>query len=270
MTQYKVQYREVQGNESKNFLDLFSKIKILAGGIDSGFNHVEEETFNDKLLHITGYGKKIQVYQVKIHVNSMNNADAFILDRGELLYQFNGNKATKDEKWRATQIVNEIKGNRGKCELVLIDGLNDKSEDAQQFWQVIGCSNEEDIKDDDDDKMDIELVMEKVSNASGHMEVTEIERGKTLDKGKLDTKDCFIIDGGSCVFVWCGKQANKSEKRAAMSNAVDYLKNQGRDRTIPISRVLEGRETKAFWKVFEGEKGGGRKHMGGIWKSLFN
>ena len=64
-----VQYREVQGNESKGFLDLFPKIKILEGGIDSGFNHVEKEKFNDKLLHITGYGKNIQVYQVKIHVN---------------------------------------------------------------------------------------------------------------------------------------------------------------------------------------------------------
>merc|ERR1712130_894293 len=92
-----VQYREVQGNETKNFLDLFKKIKILEGGIDSGFNHVEKQEFNDKLLHITGYGKNIQVYQVKIHVNSMNNSDAFILDRGEKLYQFNGNKATKDE-----------------------------------------------------------------------------------------------------------------------------------------------------------------------------
>lgn len=264
-----MQYREVQGNESKGFLDLFPKIKILEGGIDSGFNHVEKEEFNDKLLHITGYGKNIQVYQVKIHVDSLNNADAFILDRGELVYQFNGNKATKDEKWRASEIVNEIKSNRGSCELVLIDGLNDKSEDAQKFWTVIGCSDDTiDLKDDDDDgKMDVELVMESVSNASGHMEVKEIERGKTLNKENLDTMDCFIVDGGNSVYVWCGKKSNKSEKRAAMKSAVEYLKLQGRDRNVPIARMMEGRESDEFWKVFNGEGGGGRKHMGSKWKS---
>eukprot|EP00483_Globobulimina_turgida_P013069 UN13093 len=207
-------------------------MKILAGGIDSGFTHVEKEQFSTKLLHVTGYGQNIQVYQVKVTVASMNNSDAFILDCGEIIYQFNGNKASKDEKWRAMQIVNDIKADRGKCELILIDGLKDKSSEAQEFWQIIGCSSENDIVDDEEHKMDIELVMERVSNASGHMKVEEVERGKTLDKKNLDTMDCFIVDGGSCVYVWCGKRSNKSEKRAAMSNAIEYLKLQGRDKSI--------------------------------------
>ena len=266
-----VQYREVQGNESKGFLDLFSRIKILEGGIDSGFNHVEAEKFNNKLLHITGYGKKIQVYQVKIHVNSMNNADAFILDCGEIIYQFNGNKANMNEKWRAAEIASEITGNRGDCDVKVIDGLNDKGEDAQKFWAIIGCSNDEvDLKDDDDGKMEIELAMQKVSNASGHMECTEIQRGKELDKKNLDTMDCFIVDGGNAVYVWCGKKSNKSEKRDAMKNAVEYLKLQGRDLNVPISRLIEGRESDEFWNVFKGKGGGGRKHMGSKWKSWFN
>ena len=112
--------------------------------------------------------------------------------------------------------------------------------------------------------------MEKVSNESGHMEVKEIQRGKTLDKSNLDTMDCFIVDGGKSVYVWCGKKSNKSEKRAAMQNAVEYLKLQGRDRNVPIARIMEGRESDAFWKVFKGEGGGGRKHMGSKWKSWFS
>ena len=98
---------------------------------------------------------------------------------------------------------------------------------------MIGCSNDTEIaENDDDEKIDIELTMQLVSNAGGHMEVTEVERGKTLTKSKLDTMDCFIIDGGSSVYVWCGKKSNKSEKRAAMSNAVEYLKLQGRMRNF--------------------------------------
>merc|ERR1712013_388924 len=213
-------------------------------------------------------------FQVAVSAQSLNNADAFILDRGDLLFQFNGNKATKDEKWRATQIVNEIKSARGKCDLVLIDGLADKSDDARTFWSVIGCSDESpqiaDGEGDGEGVMDIELVMSRVSNANGFMEVTEVQRGKALERANLDSMDCFIVDGGQSLFVWCGNKANKSEKRAAMTNAVEYLKLQGRERNVPISRQIEGRESEAFWKVFQGkEKGGGRRDMGRSWKSWF-
>eukprot|EP01083_Nonionella_stella_P280762 955170_1 len=36
-----VQYREIQGNETKAFLDLFPKVTILSGGVDSGFRRVK-------------------------------------------------------------------------------------------------------------------------------------------------------------------------------------------------------------------------------------
>merc|ERR1719464_2339073 len=40
-----VQYREVQGNESSLFMNLFEKITILEGGVDSGFNIVKPKEY---------------------------------------------------------------------------------------------------------------------------------------------------------------------------------------------------------------------------------
>ena len=42
--------------------------------------------------------------------------------------------------------------------------------------------------------------MERVNNASSHMQVTPVVRGKSLDQSKLDTMDGFIVDGGA--YVW--------------------------------------------------------------------
>eukprot|EP00497_Spongosphaera_streptacantha_P001730 TRINITY_DN2297_c0_g1_i2.p1 TRINITY_DN2297_c0_g1~~TRINITY_DN2297_c0_g1_i2.p1 ORF type:complete len:168 (-),score=22.26 TRINITY_DN2297_c0_g1_i2:15-518(-) len=50
-----VQYREVQGNESRVFTDCFPKLTILEGGIDSGFNKVKPTEYVPRLMHITGY-----------------------------------------------------------------------------------------------------------------------------------------------------------------------------------------------------------------------
>merc|ERR1719277_2157932 len=49
-----VQHREVQGHESAKFKSYFSTITILKGGAASGFRHVTPETYEKRLLHISG------------------------------------------------------------------------------------------------------------------------------------------------------------------------------------------------------------------------
>merc|ERR1719170_86517 len=100
-----VQYREVQGNESKKFLNLFPKVTILEGGVESGFRNVKPKDYKPRLLHVCGYKKHVQVYQVKLDVNNLNDSDAFVLDCGLTLYQFNGGKSSAWEKRKANAIV---------------------------------------------------------------------------------------------------------------------------------------------------------------------
>jgi len=272
-----VQYREVQANESKKFLDLFNKLTILEGGVDSGFHRVKPENYKPRLLHVTGYKQHVQVYQVPTKAESLNNCDSFVLDGGLKLFQFNGDKSSAWEKRKANAIIDELQASRhGKVKSTcIIDGIDDGLKDEangkgnqliKDFWEYFGGRPKE-IKDEEEMKEapKVEPSIHHVSNATGRMVIEEVCSGK-LDKKVLNTDDCFIVDVGVGVYVWVGKGSNNLEKREAMNFAVQYLKNQGRDSDVPIARVQEEKEPAEFWQAFAGKGQGGRAANAKDWK----
>jgi len=264
-----VQYREVQGNESKKFLNLFPKVTILEGGVASGFRNVKPKDYKPRLLHVTGFKKHVQVYQVKLAAENLNNSDSFVLDCGLTLFQFNGTKSSAWEKRKANAIVDELQASRhGKVKTTLIiDGLEDGGNPLiDDFWAYFGGKPKQ-IKDQEEEKKvpDYTLSLHHISDASGVMEINEVCTGK-LDKSKLDSNDAFILDAGGSLFIWIGKGANKAEKREAMNYGVRYLTDQGRGSDVPMVRVSEGKEPKEFWDAFAGKAVSGRASANKQWK----
>jgi gelsolin len=265
-----VQYREVQGNETKRFLDLFPKMTVLDGGVDSGFTIVKAKEYQPRLMHVTGYKKKVQVYQVPLKCESLNDSDCFVLDAGLTLFQFNGSKSSAWEKRKANAIVDGLKAARhGKVKTTYkIDGLDDESEKEliAQFWEYFG-GKPASIKDEEPvpEPPTGEVSLHHISDASGKMESKEVGRGK-LDKSMLISDDSFVLDAVTKVYVWIGKGANRAEKREAMMFATDYLQQCGRETRIPIARVFEGKEPAEFWGAFNGDISGGRATEHAKWK----
>lgn len=265
-----VQYREVEANESKRFLDLFPKMTVMKGGVESGFNHVKPTEYKPRLLHITGYKQKVQVYEVALKVESLNDSDCFVLDNGLSLFQFNGTKSSAWEKRKAQAIVQGLKASRlGKVQNeYVIDGLQDKGNKLiEEFWKILGgrpksIKVEEELKE----PPQVTLSMHHISDASGKMSIKEVCKGK-LDKSALVSDDCFIVDAGGMIFVWVGKGANKNEKLRAMEYATEYLASQERMSNVPISRVMEGKEPTEFWEAFAGKQVGGRQQEAKKWKT---
>jgi gelsolin len=265
-----VQYREVQSNESKRFLDLFPKMTVMAGGVESGFNHVKPTEYKPRLLHVTGFKQKVQVYEVPLSVNSLNDSDCFVLDNGLTIFQFNGTNSSAWEKRKAQAIVQGLKASRlGKVNNeYVIDGLKDKGNKLiEDFWNLLGGRPEK-IKAEEELKEPpkVTLSMHHVSDASGKMVIKEVCKGK-LDKSALVSDDAFIIDAGGMVFVWLGKGANKNERVRAMEFATEYLASNDRPPTIPIARVMEGKEPSEFWEAFAGKAIGGRTQDAKKWKA---
>jgi len=243
-----IQHREVQGHESDLFLTYFNnQIKIMSGGIDSGFKHVKPEEYKPRLLHLKGK-KKVRVTEVPLERASLNSGDVFVLDAGLKIWQWNGKKSGPMEKSKGATLTRAIDDERkGKASITVLEEGGD-ADDA--FWKYLGGkgavkSAEEGGDDLEAEKGDIKRLF-RLSDSSGTLNITEVGVGSKVKKSLLDSNDVFILDTGAEVYAWIGKGASVQEKAKALHYAQDYLKKFNRPNYLPIARILEGGENEVF------------------------
>jgi len=247
-----VQHREVQGYESDLFLSYFkNQIKILEGGVDSGFKHVEPEKYRPRLLHLKGR-KKVRVTEVDLTFKSLNSGDVFIIDSGLKIYQWNGTKSGPQEKMKGAQLCRAIADERKG--LPKISVFEESGKDLADFWTALGGQGTIKTAEEGGDDAEAEKASEKrlfqLSDASGKMEFKEVGTGATVKRKLLDSNDVFILDTGAEVYTWIGKGASVDEKKKSMQFAQDYLVKYKRPLFIPIHRILEGGANETFESSF--------------------
>jgi len=235
-----IQHREVQGFESDLFRSYFGTIEYLAGGADSGFRHVTPDSYEPRLLHISGSRKNVEVKEVILSKNSIKPGDIYILDLGTELIQWNGSGANMHEKSKAMSYLLELKNRRSHENMS--SEVYDEGDD-KEFWERLP---DEEVDDDDDETL-VEGIKElfKLSDAEGIMNFDKVGEGDTLGKDELKTEDVFIVDNHRHVFVWVGEGASEMEKFQAIGRAHIYLSRTDHG-ICPITRILEGKETPLF------------------------
>lgn len=259
-----VQYRQVQGHETKEFTEVFPQMNILEGGVDSGFNHVKPTEYETRLYHVYGKGKKVKRKQIPLNVANLNNNDCFILDKGTKLYSFYPPKANVWEKRGAAMKVQKIEAGRsGKVsDKYVIDWAEGgiSSTEEKEFWDEFGGkpeslpdTSEYQLKKENEEKAYAEHVnkMYHITNEHGEMTSTVVAEG-TLEYSILQSEndDVVLVDVGRIIYVWIGATANREEITHAMENAQNFLAKSGRPFHTPIKRVCSGRETPDFKKCF--------------------
>jgi len=250
-----VQHREIEAHESELFLSYFASkggIRVLEGGIESGFNHVKPTEYKPRLLHLKGK-KYVRIVQVPLARSSLNGGDVFILDNGLNIYQWNGKSAGGSEKARASQLSRALDDERGGKPKVTVFTQGDK--DAKEFWSLLE-GGEGDVPDSSgvsDEKWQ-EVKDKKIfvfTDKGGKEEFKKVQEGK-IERKSLKSEDAFVVDVGAEVFVWVGKGASVTEKAKALKYAQDYLAKEKRPNWTPISRLVEGGETENFLRHFDG------------------
>jgi len=246
-----VQYREVEGHESPEFVDVFKgKISILKGGVDSGFNHVKPNDYKPRLLHFKGNKEQVRITEVKLEWKSLNNGDTFLLDNGLELIQWNGKTAGIHEKRKAQELTNGIRDERnGKPTIKILDDL----EDHDSFWKILGgkpSAGQIAAATSDDVKVDNTKYLWQFSDSSGELKLTKVAEGTNVKKTQLKSEDVFLVDVGTTVYAWVGSGASKKERANAIKIANHYLEKAGRPAHTPVVRVLDKSEPAAFHKAF--------------------
>lgn len=259
-----VQFRQVQGHETKEFLNLFPNLVIMEGGTASGFNPVKPTEYETRLFHVKKVKKNVSANQIPLKVENLNNNDCFLLDCGTILYSFYPPRASVWEKRGCLKKADEIAAGRSgkvkqKYTIEWSEGPAESDED-RTFWEhfggkpdELGETSEYKAKRAAEEEACANHVnkMYHITNESGELETNEIASG-VLDKSILakEDDDVLIIDVGRIIYVWIGANSNKEEQSQAGVNAQKYLMKSGRPFHTPIQRIFSGREPSDFWKCF--------------------
>ncbi|XP_034062220.1 gelsolin a [Gymnodraco acuticeps] len=251
-----IQYREVQGHESKTFLGYFkSGLKYMKGGAASGFKHVvTNEVVMQRVLQVKGR-RVVRATEVAVSWDSFNQGDCFLLDLGAEIYQWCGSQSNRFEKLKATQVAKGIRDNErnGRARVYVCD----EGVEREKMLEVLGPKPElppgasDDIKADASNRKRAKLY--KVSNASGGMTIALVAAENPFAQSALESGDCFILDHGSNgkIFVWKGKDANMDERKEAMKAADEFIKKMGYPKHTQVQILPEMGETPLFKQFFK-------------------
>ncbi|WOH06883.1 hypothetical protein DCAR_0626312 [Daucus carota subsp. sativus] len=246
-----VQYREVQGHETEKFLSYFKPCIIpQEGGVASGFKHAEAEEYKTRLYVCRGK-HVVQVKEVAFARSSLNHDDIFILDTASKIFQFNGSNSSIQERAKALEVVQYIKDtyHDGKCEIAAIeDGRLMADADTGEFWGLFGGFAPLPRKSAAEDANNISDVPTRLFGiVKGQHEPMDVD---SLKRELLDTYKCYLLDCGSEVFVWIGRNTSLDERKSASGAGEELLRTVPRPKTH-IIRVMEGFETVMFRSKFD-------------------
>jgi gelsolin len=237
---FPVLFREVQGSESPIFLSYFPLLKILSGGIESGFKKNEPSKYKPKLLHIRKIKNNVRIMETPLSCNSLNSGDCFILDAGLKIFSWNGKDSNSFEKFKTTELAKNLEEKRNGAPEVFHFS---EGEESSEFWEILGGKNEikpANIVTDENLTNLGEKIMFKLSDSSGEMILTKVE----FCMEDLDSSEVYIIDLISHLIIWLGSKSSQNEKKNSLSFALQYIKDFNRPSTLQICSVQEGRSLK--------------------------
>ncbi|XP_029285380.1 scinderin like a [Cottoperca gobio] len=249
------QFTEFQDKESDTFLSYFNGITYKEGGVSSGFKHVVTNEANDRrLLHIKGR-RNIRATEEPMSWASFNKGDCFIIVLGEDIYSWVGSECNRYERLKTTKLAIGIRDNErnGRGEIEIID----EGSEPEAVIKALGpkpdlpSSNLSDTDHDEREKNVASLYL--ISDATGCMKSTLVAAKTPFKKDMLSLSECYILDNGgnNKIFVWKGPDANKDERRAAMSVANKFIKDKNYSQNTQVQIMAAKGETTLFKHFFD-------------------
>lgn len=244
-----VQHREVEKNESEDFLLLFPNgVTYLEGGVESGFQVTQVDLFQKKLYQCRRTKEKSIIFEEEaVALSTLNHRDCFILDCGRKIYTWFGDNASPFVK-NACNLKAERMESERNGESTVITEVDD------DFWEALGGKGAITAAD----KVGAEVaadfgegILYAINvDAERKLDIKEVGRGE-LERSMLDTTGVMMLDNQKEIYLWLGKQCSEIEKRSAWSTASNYLKMNNRDpdkTAITILKEGKGRNNKV-WKA---------------------
>eukprot|EP00210_Caulerpa_lentillifera_P006663 g6366.t1 len=252
-----IQFREIQGEESDAFLQMFKNgVHYEEGGVSSGFKTAKKTEHKTRLLHIRGT-RGVRIAEVPVEVASLNHGDCFVLDDGLELFQWNGKDANTAEKSKALSVTSAIKNDQrnGKAMIVILNDGDFTSENAKHFFSLLGASgaSASSVKIASGISKEKEKLFQpaKLFKVDGG-EFTEIPSAPGgFKKSELVDNALFILSSGGKIYIWIGKDVSSEVKKNAMKTGNEFLDKQSLPAKTQIQVMKQNIESPMFKGCFQ-------------------
>ncbi|KAH7943533.1 hypothetical protein HPB52_009189 [Rhipicephalus sanguineus] len=252
--------REEQADESPEFLQLFGgHINYHKGNrASSGFYNVEEVEYVVRLYRLHSRNRLLHVESVAVDPSSLDPRYVFVLDAGRKIFVWSGRCSQNTMVSKGRLLAEKINKNERKNYSEVITCAQSE-EDEEDFWSALGCMDPSELEDFEP----VEHVPEnfapahpclyKVGLGMGYLELPQVEvpEGK-LVQSLLDTKNVYILDCNSDLFVWLGKRSTRLVRAAALKLCQELLCMIHRPSHAIVNRCQEGTESMVFKSKFVG------------------
>ncbi|XP_035168371.1 protein flightless-1 homolog, partial [Oxyura jamaicensis] len=236
----------------------------IEGGTASGFFTVEDTQYVTRLYRV--YGKKnVKLEPVALKGTSLDPRFVFLLDHGLDLFVWRGSRATLSSTTKARLFAEKINKNerKGKAEITLLS----QGQETPEFWEVLGGQPEEIRPCVPDDFQPHKPKLYKVGLGLGYLELPQINYKLSVEHKKrlkadllpemrllqslLDTKNVYILDCWSDVFIWIGRKSSRLVRAAALKLSQELCGMLHRPKHAMVTRNLEGTECQVFKSKFK-------------------
>ncbi|KAI1080283.1 putative actin-binding protein Fragmin [Whalleya microplaca] len=263
------QHRELQKDPSDDFLALFSLVRILPGGVSSGFTHVEtEEEPKERLMLLRIFKQptakradSIVVHEVEPTWQSLDENDVFVLERNDKIWVWQGKNCSPMEKAKAAQVVHDMT----IAKHIDVEVVAQSESKSRTIVSMLGGEDAEGpfraprplTSPESQAASRRPRRLFRLSDASGQLRFDLIKEGEAIAESDLDSADVFLLDTGRSIWVWQGSGASRTEKAMWIKVAEFYIRQLGDssgNREVyhtPISKVVDGNESPAFFSALE-------------------
>ncbi|KAI0189601.1 hypothetical protein EV127DRAFT_105905 [Xylaria flabelliformis] len=257
------QHRELQKELSDDFVDLFPRIRVLSGGVRSGFTHVETEEEPKEtltLLRVFKHPKtkrtdSVIVYEVEPKWQSLDENDVFVLEHNDKIWVWQGKNCSPMEKAKAAQVVHDMT----IAKHIDVEVLSQSESRSRMVVSLLGGEDAEGpfraARPITSQQNRRPRKLWRLSDASGALEFDVVKEGNNMTKSDLESNDIFLLDTGNSVWVWQGSEASRVEKAIWIKVAEAYVRHTngatatGEAHVLPIAKAVDGNESAAFWRA---------------------
>ncbi|KAJ3243644.1 hypothetical protein HDU78_000257 [Chytriomyces hyalinus] len=250
--------RQAEGEESQEFLDLFeNRIEYHDASLaaESGLFVPEKKLHPLRLYCVHGKTAHLRMTLVNPSRSSLDSEGVFLVDYGFKILQWNGRLCNPGVKTKC-RILAQVINSTDRLGKAVVSEIDEDTEDGE-LNSIL--PRDDDVGDAcraaNLEALEWICTVYKVPNEGEPNDIHDMVVAKEVGtygftRRILQPNECLVLDGGSEIFLWIGKNASSYKKTRASEILARVIRIANRPPYLSLQRITQTNEPEPFKLYF--------------------